>query len=119
MKQSDAARSTFERPQQDLRDALLEFSTFFDHNEYKVWGNGAMFDNSIIKNLLTQFGFPTPWKYNKDRCYRTVLAEYKELHPQFEVTKPVVAHDAVEDAIAQARTLINIWEPVYVATEAN
>lgn len=77
-----------------------------DMNYLKVWGNGAVFDNVIMRDLLNSYGYSNEylWKFWNDRCFRTYVAENK-----IEKIKPTVAHNALDDAQAQAQTLIRYW----------
>lgn len=109
MLQGGSARAVFSEPSVSVYLALKEYSAFLGGETCNVWGNGAMFDNAILLNLYAQYSVPRPWSYKNDRCYRTVLAQHKDLHPAFETVKPVTAHNAMDDAFAQALTLQKIW----------
>ena len=50
-----------------------------------------------------------PWNYRHVRCFRTVMAEFGL---DTDWVKPLVAHDALADAEAQARTLQNCMRRV-------
>lgn len=109
MKQSDTARSALTRNTRPLADVLDEFHAFLigvgPTNEIKVWGNGPGFDNAILANAYAAAGKPLPWKYWNDRCVRTVGAMFPD------IPKPArqgTHHNALDDAIYQAETLINI-----------
>lgn len=69
-----------------------------------VWGNGANFDIAILEQAYLDAGMRTPWGYRNVRCFRTVMSEFGI---ETDWVKPVVAHDALADAEAQARTLQN------------
>ncbi len=102
MKQSDEARAAFDRSKENLAYALTSFSQFVTNcagDDAEVWGNGATFDNVILDSAYRATGQTKPWKFWNDRCYRTL----KNLYPQVPYVKPNVAHNALEDAIAQAR----------------
>ena len=77
-----------------------------DMKHVKVWGNGATFDNVIMRHLLESHGYTEQmlWKFWNDRCFRTYVAENG-----IEKIKPTVAHNALDDAQAQAQTLIRYW----------
>lgn len=71
-----------------------------------VWGNGASFDNVVLKNLYQRLGYPLPWKYSADRCYRTIKnLAVNDAEP---VESEGVEHNALDDARYQARRLIAI-----------
>ena len=86
---------------------LMEWLTDqVDMETLKVWGNGATFDNVIMRHLLESHGYTEQmlWKFWNDRCFRTYVAENG-----IEKIKPTVAHNALDDAQAQAQTLIRYW----------
>jgi DNA polymerase III epsilon subunit-like protein len=84
----------------ELRAVLSEFADYCNHLPHApvVWGNGADFDCSILAETYKLLGMKQPWKYHNSRCYRTL----KNLFPFVLGVKPVVAHNALEDAKAQA-----------------
>jgi len=101
--QSDAARNELLFNSFGIRDALLSFSGWIGDDAI-VWGNGAAFDNVILKNAYEACDFKTPWKFYNDRCYRTI----KNIYPDIDVPFDGVEHCAVDDARYQARRLIKI-----------
>ena len=113
MKQSDAARDVFNMTTlenvSDLPTALRDFSDWLARTgqdfDYKVWGNGASFDNTILRHAYEQTGIPAPWQFWNDRCYRT----FKGMWPQIKMTKRTgTHHNALDDAISQADHLSEI-----------
>jgi DNA polymerase III epsilon subunit-like protein len=109
MQQSDAARaSTFANDAPPLGDALYRFSwwveKFGGEKDIAVWGNASTFDNVIIRSGFASVGLPVPWSFRGDKCYRTVINLLPEdKRPPF--NRPVVAHNALDDAVAQATYL--------------
>lgn len=112
--QSQAARDEFKRIGLPIEVVLPLFSTWV--NKYKnpwVWGNGSDFDNTIITSCYKTVGAELPWKYNQNRCYRTISAIFKD-----KVPKPInhAKHNALEDARVQAMHLlainraVNLWQ---------
>jgi len=85
----------------DLGTALDGFSQWFGTESLPTWGNGATFDNVILRNAYAKIGFECPWKYTHDRCYRT----FKCLAPGLEASPTGVWHQALDDATSQARHL--------------
>jgi exodeoxyribonuclease VIII len=120
MQQSDAARkSTFCGDNtQLLPTALLKFREWLQSLmsisevsrasgfDVAVWGNGATFDNVIIRSAYKACGLRCPWSFRTDKCYRTV----KNLAPQVPFEKYGTAHNALDDAIAQALHLQKVWK---------
>ena len=86
-----------------LRTALARFSEWFGQSK-PFWGNGATFDNVILRSAYTAVGLPCPWKFWDDRCYRTL----KNLAPTVKLQREGVHHSAMWDAISQAKHLQQI-----------
>ena len=105
MDQTGEARVLFQMPGEPLHDALVDFRNAFAWDNKAVWCNGASFDFPIIENALHQCGLQLPWAYYNTRDYRTLKnlvsrATYYSLR-----VRPAIAHDALDDAVAQAKTL--------------
>jgi hypothetical protein len=103
----DEARRSLQRgPQADVATALEGFHMWFGPESLPVWGNGACFDNVIVRQAYTRVGIEPPWRFNHDRCYRTL----KSLFPDIQAdTLDGVHHNALDDAIYQTRHLQKIW----------
>lgn len=105
MKQSEEARSAFDRPGKDLSVVLADFTKWVDPSIDGVWGNGASFDNTILAESYARIGAKAPWPFWKDRCYRTV----KGMFPGIPLdTRAGTHHNALDDARTQAMHLIRI-----------
>jgi hypothetical protein len=106
MKQSEEAKLVFtDSHKSSIHHALLSFSRFIDKYSargLKVWGNGSDFDNVILRGAYDRCGMETPWEFRNSRCYRTV----KNLFPDIKFEPSGVAHNALDDATAQATHLI-------------
>jgi exodeoxyribonuclease VIII len=114
LKQSDEARLAITQPGQSLGQALVDFSAWMQpHGEKKdlcVWGNGAAFDNVILASAYKAANIGMPWSHQSDRCYRMVRALYPEIPAGPDTgTK----HNALDDAVYQARHLIAMLGPVH------
>lgn len=93
-----------------LRVALMDFSAWLGSQGAVdgVWGFGATFDNVILRNAYKALDLFCPWHFRKDRCFRTVAAMY----PQVEWEPRVgTHHNALDDAVTQARTAIKMLWP--------
>jgi hypothetical protein len=77
-----------------------------EHDEIRVWGNGADFDLALLQQAYEACKMERPWKYNAGRCYRTLTAQFGT---EADRVRPELAHDALSDALAQARTAQNIF----------
>lgn len=74
LKQSSEARSAIVNDDAiPLQDALLQFREFVSDNvaggskKAQVWGNGASFDNSILRSSYDCIAEDYPWEYWNDR----------------------------------------------------
>ena len=86
-----------------LRDALLDLHGFYTANScMRVWANGPMADIAWLEEAYRRIGVAPPWSYNVVRDFRTVW----ELGGLEDRTEPGVAHDALDDARAQAIDVI-------------
>lgn len=107
-KQSDAARKVFEKDSMPLKQALINFSLWLETQdnvkEIKIWGNGATFDNVLIRNAYKAVGLIPPWSFRNDSCYRTL----RNMYPHINVDPVGTAHNAVDDAEYQALVLMEI-----------
>lgn len=101
MKQSDQARKVFDKEGSDIVTVLHQFTQWYPKGA-KFWGNGATFDNVILGNAYTSARMNKPWGYSDDRCYRTV----KALYPDVKAERVGVHHNAVDDAVTQAKHLV-------------
>ncbi|TPC97804.1 exonuclease, partial [Escherichia coli] len=67
LKQSREAQSAILTDEIPLDDALLQLREFIDENSggffVQVWGNGASFDNVILRRSYVRQEIPCPWRY--------------------------------------------------------
>lgn len=109
---SELYQSMLDDPlKQHPRIALDLFRQFLEADgvpadQWRIWGNGAAFDNVILADLHRSFGLQPCWSFRNDRCYRT----WKSMYPMISPVRPMNPHVAVDDAIAQVRTLNLIME---------
>jgi hypothetical protein len=103
MEQNDCVRNAlFDKPK-SLKDALVEFSVWAGDID-ELWGNGADFDNVILRNSYEQLGLVVPWDYHNNCCYRTACKLM--LDEEFEMYGE--KHNALNDAKSQALHLMRI-----------
>lgn len=104
LKQSDSARFAVLSEQKSiLEDALYSFNAWLSPDDY-IWGNGATFDISILKEAYRRCSIEPNWKYRNEMCYRT-LAKF---FPSDKSTRVENDHIAINDAINQAEHLKTI-----------
>lgn len=105
MQQSQAARDALVPNQCNLPVALMNLKAWMPSNA-RLWGNGATFDNVILRSAYDLCGIQCPWHYRDDRCFRTLKAMNAEVHP--DVREGLVAHNALDDAKWQALHAVKI-----------
>ncbi|MEK8816926.1 3'-5' exoribonuclease [Escherichia coli] len=116
LKQSSEARAAILTDQVKLKDALSRFREFI--NEYsdekfvQVWGNGATFDNAILRTSYERLDIPCPWRYYNDRDVRTIVELGKTIDFDARTVIPFegVRHNALDDARYQAKYVSAIWQ---------
>ncbi|EKI1530603.1 3'-5' exoribonuclease, partial [Escherichia coli] len=78
LQRSGEARAAILADRIPLDDALLQLREFIDENSgeffVQVWGNGANFDNVILRRSYERQEIPCPWRYTNDRDVRTMVA---------------------------------------------
>ena len=103
-KQSKEARDALIKNTLPLEASLIAFTDWYGKKSLPTWGNGAGFDNVIMDNAYRAVNMVRPWLPWEDRCYRTM----KNL-----VNIPIdkrdgVYHNALDDALTQAKHLMKI-----------
>ncbi|GKV89332.1 3'-5' exonuclease [Pectobacterium carotovorum] len=113
---NDARRSITTDSQQPLPEALSWLSDFVNkhaNNRFvQVWGNGASFDCVILRNSYALAGMEPPWKWWNDRDVRTIVEMGKAvgLDPKKHMPFSGTRHNALADAIHQAKYVSAIWQ---------
>lgn len=107
LQQSDEARKNLIAGEKNSTARALEHFTgwVLGHAPDCVWGNGAGFDNVITETLMRDYNAPIPWQHYQNQCYRTLKARLtnKAIKKGIMWHQPTVAHDALADALAQAK----------------
>lgn len=126
MSQSDGARQVFNGPEfrHHLDDGLVEFSVWLEgvrhtnnpDGELYLWGNGANFDNALLRAAAAKFDVDLSVSPFEDRCYRTLKNLFPDIKPGPRIG---THHNALDDAIFQAvhavSLLREVRQPVGVA----
>lgn len=91
-----------------LPDALSQFTAWMESRAaggaVRVWGNGAAFDNVVLRGAYERLDRQAPWYFWDDRCYRTMKAQ----RPDVPMARVGVHHNAADDAESQARHLLRL-----------
>ncbi|EPT0222199.1 3'-5' exoribonuclease domain-containing protein [Escherichia coli] len=116
LKQSREAQSAILIDEIPLDDALLQLREFIAENSgeffVQVWGNGANFDNTILRRSYERQGIPCPWRYYNDRDVRTIVELGKAIDFDARTAIPFEGerHNALDDARYQAKYVSVIWQ---------
>ncbi|EEX9037048.1 exonuclease [Escherichia coli] len=116
LKQSREAQSAIMTDEIPLDDALLQLREFIDENSgeffIQVWGNGANFDNTILRRSYERQGIPCPWRYYNDRDVRTIVELGNAIDFDARTAIPFEGerHNALDDARYQAKYVSAIWQ---------
>jgi exodeoxyribonuclease VIII len=120
MEQSDAARQqTFGGEYQSPLHIVLESFNLFvkaQPGDISVWGNGATFDNVILREAYRALKIAPAWHYRDDKCYRTV-ANLLPKNRRPEYVRQGVHHNAADDALTQALYLQAVFRELRLAEE--
>ena len=127
MKQSTEARAAIcADDAMSISAALSELSHFInrhaDNPKYlKVWGNGASFDNVILRGAYERAGHVTPWKFWNDQDVRTIvdLGRAVGFDPKRDMPFEGEMHNALADAKHQATYVSAIWQKLVPATSTD
>lgn len=102
-----------------LVEVLLTFITWAQNiikdNDYTLWGNGADFDNVILRQAFKRVNITPFWPRRNNRCFRTI----KNLFPQVPEPEFIgIKHNPVDDAKHQARWLNKIKKYIEIGNSA-
>lgn len=69
------------------------------HGCQEIWSAGSLADIRWSNNILEKLQMEKPWKFYQEMCFRT----FRVFMPQIEFKKTGTAHNALDDAINQAK----------------
>lgn len=104
----------------NLVGVLKLFNTFLENlkdspeERIIIWGNGATFDEPIIKEAMKRYEIEPAWTFRDSMCFRTL----KELGKMWGIEEPDftgVKHNALADAAHQAKWADKILSVVYTS----
>ncbi|HHB9818735.1 TPA: 3'-5' exonuclease, partial [Salmonella enterica] len=78
----------------------------------KVWGNGATFDNVILRGAYERAGKICPWPFWNDHDVRTLVTLGRSIGFDPKKDMPFIGeqHNALADARHQAKYVSAIWQ---------
>lgn len=107
----------------DILTALDAFSVFYfgagisDGGGANVWGNGAGFDNVILRSSYDAANTASPWGFRNDRCFRTLVGMLTPAQAAllWAKNKQGTAHNALDDAVSQAKVAVDVCEQLGIS----
>lgn len=102
-----AREAWLKMPKMGLAEALDGFSEWMHlhsidavrtTDNLRVWGNGAGFDNVLLRQAYEMMKRDVPWSFRHDRCFRTLRSMLTDENLQYLGTE----HTALADAVNQA-----------------
>lgn len=116
LKQSSEARSAILMDTLSLDDALSRLAEFVRDSaspDYtQLWGNGASFDNVLLRRSFERISMPCELKFFNDRDVRTMVELGKAIgiNPRQEIPFDGEQHNALADALHQVKYVSAIWQ---------
>ncbi len=99
-KQSDAAKKAAFGGKTNIGYAMGMLVDLYKKYECaEVWSAGALANIRWTNNILIKLNLEKPWKFYQEMCFRT----FRVIMPQIDFEKSGTAHNALDDAINQAR----------------
>lgn len=88
----------------DVYSGLEKLYLFIKENktEPQIWCNGTKFDMGMMEYLFKEACIEIPWKYNSDRCMRTLRSMYGHIDVDMGEYSNIT-HTALSDSIWQAK----------------
>ena len=124
LKQSSEARSEIITGDVHILNALSGLSKFINEESnprsLKVWGNGSSFDNVILRSAYERYDLTAPWMFYNDRDVRTIvdIGRSFDFDPKVNMPFDGVQHNALADAIHQAKYVSVIWQRININKES-
>jgi len=123
--QSDEARAAITSKQAPSIQQALNELTIFVSNQcekpryLKVWGNGAAFDNVILRSAYERCSMKPCWEWYNDLDVRTMVALGRAIgfDPKRDMPFEGERHNALADAIHQAKYVSAIWRKLIPSEE--
>ena len=96
--QDDAAKDVLTGGD-DLESVLDAFVEWYPDDADEIWANSPAFDCAILERAGEAVGIDMPWQFYEARDVRTI----RSLPAAVELDRTGIEHDALDDAIHQAR----------------
>ncbi len=119
MEQSEEARKAISGSGFPLIVVLHDLKRFVvsncDPKHMRVWGNGAGFDNVILRESCKREYLEDIWQFRNDRDVRTIVELGREIgfDPKKDMPFEGERHNALADAEHQAKYVSAIWQRLF------
>ena len=100
--QSKEAQEAWQKNPVPLQEAIDKFTLWYGKESIPIWGYGANFDVVILESAYRALNMPFPWKFWDISCLRTIMNVLDKRLPKAN------NHNALDDATAEAKVLIEI-----------
>jgi len=103
----------------DLEDFVSWIEDIKGEDDMYLLAKDPDFDGTILNHLFAEHGLVFPFDYNKRIALRTMGACYElvECTQDAPKTEPEVAHNALSDAVAQAKDFVEMYEALMFAAD--
>lgn len=81
----------------------------------RVWGNGSIFDITILETAFERLNIATPWEFYNVRDCRTIEDAAFGICDRAEFERDGVHHNALDDAKYQAKYISGMWQKLRVS----
>lgn len=98
--QSEEARNEAFSGTQPVNKVCLEFAEFIEPDT-KVWGNGSVFDITILEHWFNKNNVNVPWKFRNVRDVRTIVDWFNINTKNY--VREGVHHNALDDCLHQIK----------------
>ncbi|AMO48853.1 Exodeoxyribonuclease VIII-like protein [Enterobacter sp. FY-07] len=119
LKQSSEARAAITGDDAiGLLEAVESLADFIAENSanssdtVQIWGNGATYDNVILRRAFVQTDTPFPTPFWNDRDVRTIveLGRAVGINPRYAIPFEGEQHNSLADALHQVKYVSAIWQ---------
>lgn len=106
----EAKEEIFSNNYRHLLESVLKWLKVYIPKDSYVWSNGSGFDLAILKDAYDQYNIEVPWKHYKENDCRTIERRAYPIATRLHVKREGEAHNALEDAIYQAKYVSKMWQ---------
>ena len=114
LQQNEEARGTLNDPNRYAEHIALEdLGRYIQERAHlleRVWANDPDFDLTILQSAYERNDMPLPWSFRSARSMRTMIDISTMFGLALEPVRGGTHHNALDDAIHQAKGIIALWD---------